>query len=1231
MNDPADPFAFDETASFLPPQPYPGLRPFTKNEWQIFFGRESMTQDVVSRLLHKQFVAVHGDSGCGKSSLIAAGVMPLLEHDQARAGGRWTTCIMRPQDAPMMNLARALAGGEGVSDASKVLDIRRLLNRADAAVAVARHLGCDEETNVCILFDQFEELFEHERRGGSDAKLLTAFLVGLVAERPKGLHAVLTMRSDYLGQCAQYRGFAETVNETQYLVPRMERPALMRAIREPAELFGGSVEPELASRLIADAGMGQDQLPLIQHGLMLMWRKGVIAAGGPPKLALQDYSAGGDLSSQLSRHADDIMAEAAGGAAGEMLVEKIFRALTDRNPEGLAIRRRQTVGQLLAVTGGDRADLLRILDRFRADDASFLRPFGTGALNDEDEIDISHEAFIRNWKRISEPGVGWLDREADDGLIWTSLRISAAAFKKNPEALLSNAAALERERWAGGRNEAWAERHGGHWQDVSDLIAASVRAARAAMFRRRLITFGAIAAAVVFAAVAVFAGWQTTLAKDRQLAADEAASRASESLNLAVSSLSLVASLNGATDDAVKLAVAGWPRQGDDTMRPRISTVNNLAKAFGAFRVRLKLAHPQAVNSARFSPDGKWLLTGGSDGMVRLWDSVSGEQKDQFLAVGAINGVAFSPDGKTIAATSSSGTVFVWDLEKKAPPRGLTECKGPVTASGQAASGQVSAVAFSPKEPLLAAGCEDGVVRIWDFRQGSVVRRLEGHAKAVWAVAYSPDGKRLATGSDDMTARIWTLSENPQWIELKGHTDSVWAVAFSPDGTLVATGSKDTTARIWKSDGTLQATLTGHSNAITGIAFSPAGDRVATGSWDTTARIWAVDGRLTMTLTGHSWSLISVDYAPDARLVTTSSDKTARIWEVQAKPPMLELSGHTDQVWGVAFSPNDRTIATASNDKTVRLWDMLTGVEFARLNDHSAEVWSVAFSPDGEMLATGSYDHTVRLWDIRTRQMVKLLGDHTDAVTRVVFSPDGKQLATGSWDKTIILWDTAKWEKQATLSTTGSVIALAYSSDGSRLVAGLGDGTSSVWDVATRQVSMTLDDSGGTGGMAVNGAAISPDGNLAVTASGVRASVRSLKFGTGMFFLTGHSDTINDVAFSHRGTRIATAAVDGTVRVWDAATGAELATFGGSEGAMTRLAFSPDDSRLAVGGDDGKVRIWDLSTLERGSAFDVACLRLGANTDLTEVSAQYGLPQLTPICGDHKPLPVEESLWASPN
>ena len=151
---------------------------------------------------------------------------------------------MRPEENPLGNLAAALAGPQGRIDPTRILEIRRLLNRgADAPAAVAKYLGCDAENNVCVLFDQFEELFEHARRGGgTEAMLITDFLVGLAANRPKGLHAILTMRSDYLGQCAQYRGFAEAVNETQYLVPRMERPALMRAIREPAALYGGSVD-----------------------------------------------------------------------------------------------------------------------------------------------------------------------------------------------------------------------------------------------------------------------------------------------------------------------------------------------------------------------------------------------------------------------------------------------------------------------------------------------------------------------------------------------------------------------------------------------------------------------------------------------------------------------------------------------------------------------------------------------------------------------------------------------------------------------------------------------------------------------------------------------------------------------------------------------------------------------------------------------------------------------------
>ncbi len=155
---------------------------------------------------------------------------------------------------------------------ARTIAFRRALNFGrEAPTALAELLGCGPRNQVCILVDQFEELFEHARRHGpEEAALLAACLVGLLDAPPAGLYAVLTMRSEFLGACSRYEGFAEAVNRAQYLLPRMEHDDLMRAIREPAVLYDGEVTRELAERLIVDGGGGQDQLPLIQHGLMLL-------------------------------------------------------------------------------------------------------------------------------------------------------------------------------------------------------------------------------------------------------------------------------------------------------------------------------------------------------------------------------------------------------------------------------------------------------------------------------------------------------------------------------------------------------------------------------------------------------------------------------------------------------------------------------------------------------------------------------------------------------------------------------------------------------------------------------------------------------------------------------------------------------------------------------------------------------------------------------------------------
>lgn len=478
--------ALSETSSEphwqLPEQPYPGLRPFEAPEWTVFFGREAMADEVITRLLTQQFVVVHGDSGSGKSSLIAAGVLPRLSQQGARGGVAWATCSARPGEAPLGNLARALAAVRGPTQAAASFDaIRRALNFGrHGAEVLSKALHCSVESPVCVLVDQFEELFAFAKHhGAEDARLLVEVLCGIQERRGAGLYAVLTMRSEFLGACAQFPGFAEVVNATQYLLPRMEHSDLVRAIREPATLFGGSVSLDLAERLMSDASGHQDQLPLIQHGLMLLHRnRGSDSPDGEWKLGLEHYERlGPGLAHALSEHADATLraacAACADPVAAEAVVERSFRALTDINADGQAVRRPQTLGELMAVTGASEQTLRTVLDVFRAPGVSFLKPYAPAPIALDDRVDISHESLIRCWRSISDPERGWLIREFKNGLIWRSLLVQAESFERDPSNLLSAAATDERSAWIAQRNAAWSERYGGGWSRVQRLIEAS--------------------------------------------------------------------------------------------------------------------------------------------------------------------------------------------------------------------------------------------------------------------------------------------------------------------------------------------------------------------------------------------------------------------------------------------------------------------------------------------------------------------------------------------------------------------------------------------------------------------------------------------------------------------------------------------------------------------------------------------------------------------------------------
>jgi WD40 repeat protein len=1237
-----------EASALSAERPFPGLRPFAFADHAFFFGREDQTFELYRRLDRSRFIAVVGSSGSGKSSLVRAGLQPLIAAETAGTGGRdWRWIELRPGDKPLASLATALSALAPESDDPDADAGRRerfafTLGQSRLGVGeVIDAIGDLGGITPLLFVDQFEELFRYAVAGDrgqaasrEEAIQFVQLLLQAARDPARPVHVLLTMRSDFIGDCARFHDLPEAVSASQFLVPSLTRDQREAVIRSPIRAAGATIEPALVERLLNDAGDEFDQLPVLQHCLQRLWEVSQrAAAGGSPHLQLSTYPTIGGIAEALSRHADEIMESLPGDA---LAVEQIFRALSEVDRDGRATRRALPFAQSVAETGIDEETLRRVIDRFRADDCSFFVPAPSAVPNlaPDTRIDVGHEALLRRWDKISAEAAaeveqhegGWLRQEEDDGRTYRALLALLEYGRTLPLDQVETRWAWWNER---PRTAAWAARYGGQIERVQQLFDDS-RAAltadrerharaehaererleeRAAATRQlaRRTRVAALAMGVLAIIATGFGIFGLIEAREARLQGDaaERAARVAESKTAEATAALNEARLNesrllvGRAETEMRngdpvlaglLALAALPADMRNIDRPLWPpAVGILARARNLDRSRAILeGHPNWVMSAAWSPDGSRIVTASTDRTARIWNADTGAT----LAVleghtAIVRSAAWSPDGSRIVTASDDHTVRIWNADT-----------GATLAVLEGHTAIVRSADWSPDGSRIVTTSDDKTARIWDAKTSELIAALQGHAGPVESAAWSPDGSRIVTASDDHTARIWEADTGATLTVFQGHRNLITSATWSPDGSRIVTASPDG-AQIWDAKtGAPLAMLERPLVWFYSAAWSPDGARIVTASDDKTARIWdAETGTVLAVLEGHTDIVRSAAWSPDgSRIVTASYDNTARIWDAKPEPWLAMLKGHEDAVFGAAWSPDGARIVTASGDSTARIWDAKIGTELAVLEGHTATVRSAAWSPDGERIVTASWDDTARIWDAKTGAQLAVLEGHTAWLYSAAWSPDGSRIVTASDDKTARIWDAKTGAQLAVLEGhTATVRSAAWSPDGLRILTASSDNTARIWDAKTGAPLEMLQ--GHTG--AINSASWSPDGSRIVTASDDKtARVWDAKTDAQLAVLEIGTEVVT-AAWRPDGLRIVTASLDNIARIWDAKTGAILAVIEGHTDAINSVAWSPDGSRIVTASSDNTARVWDawpLLTADTVTYAAVSGLR-GLTTD----------------------------------
>ena len=1181
----------------LTANPFPGLRPFESSETHLFFGRDGQSEELLRRLRRTRFLAVVGTSGSGKSSLVRAGMLPALQGGLlASAGSDWRIAILRPGGDPIGNLARALAApavlgahDEKGDDMAAVLaetTLRRsslglveLVSRARTKLDASGQPHFPDYENLLVVVDQFEELFRFKQlieaeNSKEDAAAFVKLLLEAVGDKhEKKIYVVLTMRSDFLGDCSQFFELPEAINNGQYLIPRMTRDERREAISGPVAVGQGAISGPLVNQLLNDVGDNPDQLPIMQHALMRTWGHWLNHRNGNPDIT--DYNAIGGMTEALSRHADEAYAEL--NDRQKLIAEKLFKGLTEKGTDNREIRRPMEVQEICELTGADEAAVIAVIEVFRREGRSFLMPPPTDALtgapvhlNRESLIDISHESLIRNWDRLKT----WVDEESRSARIYKRLAETAVLHKEGGAGLWRDpdlgVALTWREQ--SNPNQVWARRYHPEFPlamsfleesvTTRDALIAGERARRSREIRRTRLTALIFAVAFIFSlAMGVYAYGQKNSAQRSQLLAEGQAFIAETARKETAAALRKADSQNLLTEQANR-----------DLKKSQEEVVQRAQEA----EEQRDLAKAQTLLAKKNAERA-------SQQQLRAKEGETHATSLQFAATSSSQ--LFSDTQASLASAIKAEETANTPEAENALRQALLEPR--VQAVIGDYQGEATSGVFSPDGKFIATVTgsdphEQNVVRVSEVSSGHLKAQMSGVVGT--AATFSPDGETiLLDGEEDLLLWQWRVQSPPVNVAIQSVSGAYGGgPTFSFDGKSVLVRRGDV-VQVWQvGEGRTSKLLL----SLGGSVINP-GSR----SEHTVAPFSSSDSRFIV--------------AASESLTAEAVEQPSHVWEVSTgrRLPELQDGGY---VVSAQFSANGKFMIGVSEDKrrnrTMRLWDLTTGRHFAIAESNLGDN-PLALSPDGKRFITiGRDDSTPQMWEVPevadgpdavVKPLWNLAG-HLSAVTSAEFSPDGRFVLTGSNDMTARLWDANTGKLVSLLrGHEGAVHDVAFSRDGEFMLTTGGDHKTRLWGTSmgkglnervdppkiTDTLSITQsDDVAASSGPQVGKKVYSLDGKYALTVKNdYMLEVSEAATGRPLALRRVHKARGNGVAFSGDGTFIITRSSDFTVEMWEWRSKRPPFQLI-HDGPVVQVVLSPDRRHVATvsSSDHGPAQIWEL-------------------------------------------------------